>query len=268
MRSENPPNGRLESRTPLCPYICLSYTWGEASPMYTIKINGKFFHVRKGLWEFLDTVRTWRWLRRRSLWIDALCIDQENRMERNHQVQQMGKIFWGADLVICWLGRNPEFESVLAAPWYRQNALAVTPRTSQLTLPGKYVAFCWAKYWSRAWVTQEVALAREAVVIAGSQFLALKHVIHAIVGEAPLSPFQYLSNYILDRRRYTLDPTMSSIVSTWGLLNLLHHFRGTACAIPRDRIYSLLALCREGKRYQVNYDVSEAQVVRHTLEVC
>lgn len=37
-------------------------------------------------------------------WIDALCIDQENLAERNHQVTQMGKIYASAYRVVSWLG--------------------------------------------------------------------------------------------------------------------------------------------------------------------
>jgi hypothetical protein len=35
---------------------------------------------------------------------DALCINQEDTQERNHQVSQMGRIYGEADCVITWLG--------------------------------------------------------------------------------------------------------------------------------------------------------------------
>jgi hypothetical protein len=37
-------------------------------------------------------------------WYDALCINQEDTQERNHQVNQMGQIYGEADCVITWLG--------------------------------------------------------------------------------------------------------------------------------------------------------------------
>jgi len=37
-------------------------------------------------------------------WIDALCIDQNNTKEKNHQVKQMGKIYANAYRVVSWLG--------------------------------------------------------------------------------------------------------------------------------------------------------------------
>jgi hypothetical protein len=40
----------------------------------------------------------------RRIWIDALCINQDNEKERGHQVALMGRIFRNAE-VVCWLGR-------------------------------------------------------------------------------------------------------------------------------------------------------------------
>jgi hypothetical protein len=40
----------------------------------------------------------------RTLWVDAICIDQENGIERGHQVSQMGRIFQLASTVYVWLG--------------------------------------------------------------------------------------------------------------------------------------------------------------------
>lgn len=46
-----------------------------------------------------DTLPEWR-----LLWIDALCINQSDAQERNHQVNMMGQIFSEAYFVISWLG--------------------------------------------------------------------------------------------------------------------------------------------------------------------
>jgi Heterokaryon incompatibility protein (HET) len=49
------------------------------------------------------------------IWIDALCIDQQNNSERNHQVRVMGKIYEMAIEVLVWLGcsaDNPDGPAV------------------------------------------------------------------------------------------------------------------------------------------------------------
>lgn len=42
----------------------------------------------------------------RYYWIDAICIDQENELDRGHQVGMMGDIYGGASRVIAWLGSS------------------------------------------------------------------------------------------------------------------------------------------------------------------
>ena len=98
------------------PYRALSYAWGdmETKPIY---LNDQKVLVRKNLWQALWYIRpinsgvpnsnigenvtaentTW-------IWIDALCIDQQNNSERNHQVRVMGKIYEMAVEVLVWLG--------------------------------------------------------------------------------------------------------------------------------------------------------------------
>ncbi|KAH8165307.1 hypothetical protein CIB48_g2958 [Xylaria polymorpha] len=39
----------------------------------------------------------------RTLWMDSLCINQEDRDERSQQVGMMGLIFWLAECVLIWL---------------------------------------------------------------------------------------------------------------------------------------------------------------------
>lgn len=42
-------------------------------------------------------------------WVDALCVDQNNILERNSQVARMADIFRKANGVVVWLGREDEF---------------------------------------------------------------------------------------------------------------------------------------------------------------
>ena len=41
----------------------------------------------------------------RIIWIDAICINQEDNDEKGQQVQSMAKIYAKASRVIVWLGR-------------------------------------------------------------------------------------------------------------------------------------------------------------------
>jgi hypothetical protein len=60
--------------------------------------------VRGNLWWALSHLRGVE--KERTFWIDALCIDQKNEGERNHQVGQMSRIYTRAKRVVVWLGRE------------------------------------------------------------------------------------------------------------------------------------------------------------------
>lgn len=52
----------------------------------------------------------------RSLWIDALCINQTGLKEKGHQVAHTGQIYARADRVVVWLGdagEHPKFKVYL-----------------------------------------------------------------------------------------------------------------------------------------------------------
>lgn len=84
-------------------YIALSYAWGQNVRDKIINLNGTRFPVGNNLWWFLHHMR----LRNQyiNFWIDAICIDQSNVMERNHQVQTIRKIYSNAQSVSVWLGK-------------------------------------------------------------------------------------------------------------------------------------------------------------------
>lgn len=101
------------------PYEALSYTWGPESDITdgSITLNGSTIAVRHNLYQALESISTecsqradsferhWRTSRPKSpyLWIDALCIDQTDLLERNHQVGLMSAIFSSAATVRVWL---------------------------------------------------------------------------------------------------------------------------------------------------------------------
>lgn len=96
-------------------YRCLSYGWGEFSADLPIKINGARFFVRRQLHDFLKLQQSRRaaisLTPNEPLWIDALCSDQTNMVERDHQAPKMGQIFSKACEVLIWLGVTPMLSS-------------------------------------------------------------------------------------------------------------------------------------------------------------
>jgi len=93
-------------------YQCLSYRWGEPSPSGVVLINHRTCEVRQNLLDFLSMARA-NENAPDICWIDALCIDQMDTAERNHQVAQMGQIYSHATCVHIWLGANGAVAPIL-----------------------------------------------------------------------------------------------------------------------------------------------------------
>lgn len=65
------------------PYLALSYVWGNPQPEKTIWLGGKEKAVTPNLFEALQRLRDQ--FVPMLLWVDALCIDQENPEEVKSQ---------------------------------------------------------------------------------------------------------------------------------------------------------------------------------------
>jgi hypothetical protein len=85
-------------------YEALSYTWGGSDKSCSVSIGRQNLPVTENLYKALLQLQD-RSLER-ILWIDALCIDQENLEERGQQVQLMSKIYSKAARVLIWLGET------------------------------------------------------------------------------------------------------------------------------------------------------------------
>lgn len=91
----------LGKRTHL--YEALSYTWGGDAKPCSINIGEQNLNVTTNLYAALLRLQD-RSLER-IIWIDALCINQNNPEERGQQVQLMAMIFSKAHRVLVWLGK-------------------------------------------------------------------------------------------------------------------------------------------------------------------
>ncbi|KAI0153320.1 heterokaryon incompatibility protein-domain-containing protein [Xylariaceae sp. FL1272] len=83
-------------------YEALSYVWGVQAASRPITVNGYEVRVGKNLESALRHIRE----RGSSseLWVDALCINQNDLSERSSQVERMRDIYSRAALVIVFLG--------------------------------------------------------------------------------------------------------------------------------------------------------------------
>ena len=85
-------------------YEAISYVWGDAKLRDAIICDGKTLSITLSLGNALRRVRLPK--EKRVLWADGICINQEDKEERGHQVMLMAAIYSGAYQVLCWLGED------------------------------------------------------------------------------------------------------------------------------------------------------------------
>ncbi|KAG1749636.1 heterokaryon incompatibility protein-domain-containing protein [Suillus paluster] len=182
-------------------YDALSYTWQldkhssttsgiDSERGGSISCNGMNLNVTANL--LYGLLRLERLRQDTLIWIDAICINQQDLEERGAQVNMMGRIFGSARTVVVWLGepssdpgvqsveeivrfmeqlpyiREEQFESVLD---YKDAAIAalremtiVTHTSDWLSLGDFFFTISW---FQRCWIIQEVVLARTIEVYHG-----------------------------------------------------------------------------------------------------
>lgn len=140
-----------------CLYEALSYVWGGSDKPHSISIGRYDLPVTANLYAALLHLRDR--LIERIIWVDAICIDQDNQTERAQQVESMAKIYCKANRVIVWLGEAAA-DSDQALKEIRVAADEESIRSSHNEGNQKAIlALLQRKWFQRIWVrpqTQEV----------------------------------------------------------------------------------------------------------------
>jgi hypothetical protein len=90
-------------------YDAVSYVWGDPAPRFNLIIDGKLLKIAENLQKALVAMRLED--ESRTLWVDAVCINQDDTHERGHQVQLMRTIYTTARLVRVWLDVDIDLHS-------------------------------------------------------------------------------------------------------------------------------------------------------------
>lgn len=113
-------------------FQALSYEWGSTEQPQNIRVDEGLLNIRQNLWLFLDMFRA----EERNhilLWVDQICIDQQNDSERGHQVKLMGNIYSRAVRTIAWLGPSTGVDTGLGTAVSRHGHLIDAWRTGDMT---------------------------------------------------------------------------------------------------------------------------------------
>ena len=102
--SSNPLHCKLvHTRLSLNPeYEALSYAWGDSSKPRQVFCDHRVIDVTESLYAALRRLRDLT--KARTIWADAICINQQLNVEKSHQVALMGKIYSQTEKTLAWLG--------------------------------------------------------------------------------------------------------------------------------------------------------------------
>ncbi|RDW91026.1 hypothetical protein BP5796_02191 [Coleophoma crateriformis] len=232
-------------------YSAVSYTWGSIDRRRSVKLDGKSMSVRENLWMALFYLRS----RTDSLtlWIDALCINQSDVIERNDQVGRMGEIYGRAQQVILWLGK-PTDESYHALNFFRSLTTSEQKEAEQIgsgdqksKILQSSFDVCQRPYWRRLWVIQELVRATNIIIRCGTELISWDDLcsgldfikLHTIEEVLPQNALQRVLDLASLRKLYHQ--------SGCELIQLLACSATAECLDPRDKIYGLLGLANDCK---------------------
>ncbi|KAL1868441.1 hypothetical protein VTK73DRAFT_3649 [Phialemonium thermophilum] len=164
-------------------FLALSYTWGDPRDTEKIVVDGKVVDVGRNLEAALRTFRDHPdLLDGCGIWVDQLCINQNDTKEKNRQVKRMRRIYKIARRVLIWLGPEADGSDVAIRTLYRIFADSVDwmARGSNNENVNKLLGDDFARqavdsllsrpYFQRLWVLQELAAkGGNALMVCGSQ---------------------------------------------------------------------------------------------------
>ncbi|KAE9363399.1 HET-domain-containing protein, partial [Stipitochalara longipes BDJ] len=251
-------------------FEALSYAWGTAENPIDIFVGSSGYYtlpVTQNLAEALPYLRLED--RPRTLWIDAICVNQSDMAERTSQVKRMGDIYSKAIRVVVWLGLASE-DSSMAFDVFDFICSKITVDWQTYSLQPISADTCWVDsdvplsmdeaqsnsvsnllnrpWFKRLWVWQEIHLSPgDTIVMCGDETIRWSSVCQTVfyLHTMPLS----VTNQDLKTR----------IISIWQLCDrqdrgyvpftvLLYDTAYCECSDPRDRIFALLSLLHPSER--------------------
>ena len=161
----------------------LSYTWGDASQRTKLLCGPgpRSLSITKNLDVVLHHLR--REDSPRTLWIDAVCINQDDIAERGQQVGLMREIYSLADQVIAWVGEELDTDKGVMEMAYAPPAEDPSSAVNSDPLFRGIVAmteFIKRPYFSRVWIIQEIALSSKLIIQCGQRLMSWELFIGAV----------------------------------------------------------------------------------------
>ncbi|KAF4775393.1 heterokaryon incompatibility protein [Colletotrichum scovillei] len=251
----------LSSTASMIDYDAISYTWasedGAMAWTQPITLDGRAFLVTANCETALRRVRSRG--AQRVVWIDAVCMNQQDVEERGHQVRLMPQIYSRAQRVLVYVGEPvPEEEALFR---FLDDRDTTTPDLSRrLSLQQALETLLTRRYFSRAWILQEVALARRATLICGRYEMPWSRLqIPSLADRGLLINTQEKPRLLnVLQLPSVLQFRAPAYRDSSDLLRLLDLARNSHASDPRDKLFAVYGLisCAQSDGIVADYTMS------------
>ncbi|KAK6814106.1 hypothetical protein RU639_010147 [Aspergillus parasiticus] len=254
-------------------YEALSYVWANDEDNVTksrrIELNDHIFYVTPNLHAALVNLRNHHL--DRVLWVDAICINQEDITEKSKQISLMRKIYAQADRVIIWLGETFEDGDIaleyilsLAENKVRRDKSVDGRRSKRMV--DACMKLLQRKWFRRIWVLQEAGVARCISVMCGSaQIDGLAFCDGLGESELSLPTIVYSVLHLIRSANFRSRQQIDSQGSL-SIGELIDMYRLHESSNNHDKLYALLGLSADDPRtpaLKPNYGIPWHQVFKH-----
>lgn len=260
-------------------FVALSYVWGDLNDTLPICVSENTISATRNLHDVLQSL--WDSKFDQLIWIDAVCINQEDLLERASQVALMGDIYTRALYVLAFLSPlSDPFD--LGMDYIAQSAAnpdhhyepSLSPHLSvrgfdarDEDLRDSIIALFATPWWTRVWTVQEFILAQEVRFQCGQRVIDCKTLQQGIQNLAsherkccwaarragdgyprgyldyPSKAYSGLTLYNAALRMSNLSNILDTDPSeAQSLLGVISLFRTRHCSDARDRVFGLSGL--------------------------
>lgn len=270
----------VEGDSNIISYTALSYSWGRPELLDVLICNGQTRPISRSNAAALKALR--HPTQPIHLWIDAVCINQEDVQEKSRQVAEMLLIYKKAQSVTAWLGevddadllalaciRNPAVLSALTSG-FRERCHGASC-LDQLRAMYKALLCFYEKPWlRRTWIRQEIFGARQLVMqcgmhqiswdafIQGSKTLAI---IRSLLPDQNAISYEVEASLarLLEEAQLNATIPLSGIKSPRTLTEVLLASPLFEVSDQRDTFYAILGMCNVSTHSNKSDRQSEAR---------
>ncbi|KAL5410048.1 hypothetical protein PMIN03_005624 [Paraphaeosphaeria minitans] len=256
-------------------YTAVSYAWGpDPARPKALGVNGRRLQVTESAYQVVHDLTPEKG--ERYIWVDFICINQEDVIERANQVKRMGLIYAKASQVTIILNTvtpvdygdsdrvahhlNKLNANLKRSTWKLDEQVAYFQKvgTYRVSVGWEVLTRLFQReYWTRAWIVQEIAMAQKIIVVYGDNELPWNDIASFARafrnpdnntaldvmgtmfggGSVPLSYIMKILQIDNMREAYRADGV--------DILDLLFHGWQFNATDPRDNIFAFQGLTRE-----------------------